>query len=94
MSERPVLAEMDRLKAELALAQYDNTQLRLVRLQDDAVKQRQELEALLKTMAREGYTLNRDATTGQWTYVPVAPAPAAAPPPMNGKDELATAAGL
>lgn len=76
MSDPPVLPEIDRLRAELALAQYDNAQLRLARSQDDAVKYRQELEALVKTLAREGYTLNRDATTGQWTYVAV---PAATP---------------
>jgi hypothetical protein len=74
MSEPPVLEEIDRLRAELALAQYDNAQLRLARSQEEALKYRQELEALIKTLAREGFTLSREASTGQWTYVP-APAP-------------------
>jgi len=60
MSEIPVLAELDRLRAELALAQFDNAQLKVARLQDEAVRLRQDLEALVKALAREGYTMKRD----------------------------------
>jgi len=90
MNEPPVLSEMDRLRVELAIAQYDCAQLRLARLQDDATKARETLEAIIQTMTREGYTLNRDAPTGQWTYVR---APAAAPR-LNGKDDGAGPVGV
>jgi hypothetical protein len=82
MSENPVLAEIDRLRVELALAHFENAQLKAARLQDEAVKLRQDLEALVKGLAREGYTLNRDGA-GRWAYVAVPPA-AMETPRFNG----------
>lgn len=63
-SERPALAEVDRLRLELAIARLECAQLQ-------AGQARQVLEAVCQGLTRDGYTLIRNGA-GEWGYEPAA----------------------
>jgi hypothetical protein len=63
----PVLSDRDRVDLDLALAQWDNAELRVQLLQMAARELRANLDRRLQAAARPGYVLRR-TEAGQWLY--------------------------
>ncbi len=65
----PVLSGQDRLDLELAVAQWENAELRIQLHQLAARELRAVLDRKLQAAARDGYVLRR-TEAGQWAYEP------------------------
>ncbi len=67
--DRPVLAEVDRLRLELGITQCEMVRLKMQVLQGQLEQQTAEVNDRLKAATREGFELQRQ-TADKWIYVP------------------------